>query len=97
MDAPYYCEAVNAEMVGLKARLYDLFSSLDSMPPSEREKLYPSASEIHAMVREISSKLNQLRRECPREFSAFQQEIEAKTTDLKQKIRSFEAAHLKSM
>jgi hypothetical protein len=97
MDAPYYCETVNAEMVGLKARLYDMFRALDMMPPAEREKLFPSTSEIHQLVRDISSRLDQLRRECPQEFSAFQQEIDSKTTDLKQKIRSFEATHLKSM
>jgi uncharacterized protein YhaN len=97
MDAPYYCDTVSAEMVGLKARLYEMFRALDMMTPAEREKLFPKTSEIHEMVRDISSKLDQLRRECPKEFSAFQQEIETKTTDLKEKIRTFEAIHLKSL
>ncbi len=97
MDAPYYCDTVSAEMVGLKARLYDMFRALDMMTPAEREKLFPKTSEIHEMVRDISSKLDQLRRECPKEFSAFQKEIDTRTTDLKQKISKFEATHLKSM
>lgn len=74
-----------------------MFQALDMMPPAERAKVFPKTSEIHAMVRDISSKLDRLRRECPQEFSSFQKEIGTKTTDLKQKIREFEATHLKSL
>ena len=85
MDPVYYCDIVSSEMVGLKARLYDMIRAFDQLPEAERQTLYPKTSEVHAMVQEIRFKLDQLRRECPSEFSGDQKEIEMKKDDLANK------------
>jgi uncharacterized protein YhaN len=97
MDPIYYCDSVFSEMVALKARLYDMFRAYDQLPEAERKALTPTTSEIHAMVKDISSQLDRLRRECPTEFSSVQNEITMKKDALDKKIRSFEMTQLKSM
>jgi len=97
MDPIYYCDGVFSEMVGLKARLYDMFQALDQLPEPERKALFPKASEIHDMVRDIKTQLDRLRRECPSEFSSTQKEVEMKKEALLNKIRSFETTQLKTM
>lgn len=91
-DPKYYCDTVQSELAGLKARAYDIVRQLEKMP--EKDKLRPEFQEIHALVDDLNSTIGHLRSECPTDFSAQRSEIEKKKTHLLAMMNKWDEEHI---
>lgn len=92
MDAKYYCDRVQSELTGLKARAYDIVRHLDKMP--NKDELSPQFQEVHALVDDMNVIIGRLRTECPVDFSSQQSEIEKKKTQLLAKMNKWDEEHI---
>lgn len=92
MDPKYYCDTVQSELTGLKARAYDIVRQLEKMP--NKDELFPQFQEVHALVDDMTVTIDHLRSECPTDFSSQKSEIEKKKKQLLEKIDIWDAEHI---
>ena len=78
MDVKDYCNGVEIELTVWKARLYDLLRRLRQVPEAEREKLAGSMEDMHKIISDLNARIEQLRTECPAEWSPQKKEIDDK-------------------
>ena len=91
-DPTYYCDSVQSELAGLKARAYDIVRQLEKMP--DRDKVRPEFQEVHSLVDDLNVSIGKLRSECPTEFSSQQSDIELKKIQLLAKMDKWDADHI---
>ena len=94
MDPKYYCHTTYSELTGLKARLYDILKALNNKPKDVRTKLMDQAKELHTLVDDLTHKIDQLKVQCPADWSPHKKEIEAKKKALVEKINFWDAEHI---
>jgi hypothetical protein len=94
MHAKYYCETMYSELTGLKARIYDIYRALDKMPKANKDKLIPQTTELHALMENLSEKIDRLKQECPVDWRAQKSGIEAAKQKLVEKINWWDAEHI---
>jgi hypothetical protein len=92
MDAKHYCSTVNTELTALKARAYDIMRQVDKM--ENKEKLFPQFSELHGLVDDLNVAINKLSAECPADYSAAKNDIQAKKDALWAKIDWWDKDHI---
>jgi hypothetical protein len=92
MDAKYYCNTVNAELTALKARAYDIMRQVDKM--ENKDKLSPQYAELHALVDSLDAAIHKLSAECPADYSAAKNDIEAKKASLLAKLNWWDQEHI---
>ncbi len=94
MDAKYYCDTMYSELTGMKARIYDVFKALNKKPKDVRAKLMEQTDELHALVDDLTHKIDQLKVQCPVDWNPQKKEIEAKKKALVEKINVWDAEHI---
>jgi len=92
MDPKYYCDTVQSELTGLKARAYDIVRHLEKM--KNKDQLAPELKEVYAMVDDLNVTIDRLRSECPVDFSSQRSEIEKKKIALLAKIDWWDQEHI---
>ncbi|HHP7233969.1 MAG TPA: hypothetical protein ACFCUC_05000 [Desulfobacterales bacterium] len=85
MDVKDYCSGIESELTAWKAKLYDLYRKFDKLGTAEREKIQPKIEDLHMVVEELSDRVNQLRVECPSDWSPQKKEIEEAHVDMRGK------------
>lgn len=94
MDPRYYCDVMQSELTGMKARIYNIIAAVDKMPADKKGSLAPELSDLHLLVDELSSKIDTLKKECPADWDAHRKEIEEKKAALIAKINWWDAEHI---
>ena len=92
MDLMDYCKGVEMELTTWKAKLYDLMRKVDKLGTAEKEKILANVEDLHMFVTEMSDRIDQLRNECPTEWSPEKRELEGKIEDLGYKYEEAEKA-----
>ena len=92
MDPQYYCDTVQSELTGLKARAYDIIRNIEKMP--NKDELAPEFQEVFALVDDLNVTIGHLRSECPTDFSSQKSDIEKKKTALLAKINWWDQEHI---
>jgi predicted nuclease with TOPRIM domain len=85
MDVRTYCNSVQAELAGWKAKVYDIMRELDKTPADEKQQLKPQINNLHTIIDELTDNLEFLARECPAEYGSQKTEIDDKMSELKNK------------
>ncbi len=91
MDPKYYCDTVQSELTGLKARAYDIIRHLEKKP--NKDEISPQFKEIHALVDDLNVTIGRLRTECPIDYSSQKSDIEKKKVALLAKIDWWDQEH----
>jgi hypothetical protein len=78
MDAKAYCDHAYMELTELKAKIYDIFKGLSRQPDEVRARLKDQTDELHALVDDLTKRLNELKTQCPTDWRPHKLEIEAK-------------------
>ncbi|MCL4473051.1 MAG: hypothetical protein M1539_06765 [Actinobacteria bacterium] len=94
MDANYYCDAMYAELTSVKSRLYTIMRALGNMSDEEKRAASAEMTEMNRLADDLSAKLDQLKRECPTDWSPQKQEIDNTRQQLKEKIDYWDAQHI---
>lgn len=92
MDAKYYCDTMQADLVALKARVYDIISAVESS--ANKDKLYPQLAQLHALVNGLGNKIDNLKKTCPTDWSADKKSIEDQKSALLEAINIWDNQHI---
>ncbi|MDY7031005.1 MAG: hypothetical protein SVY10_03745 [Thermodesulfobacteriota bacterium] len=83
MDVKDYCNGLQAELTGWKAKVYDVTRRLDKMSSGDKEKVVPEVNELHMIIEELNDRIEKLQRECPSEYGPDKTELDSKFTAIK--------------
>jgi predicted nucleic acid-binding Zn-ribbon protein len=90
MDVKDYCNNVQMELNTWKARLYDVMRRVDNLSTGEKQHMYGSIEDLHILLTELNDRVEQLRSECPTEWSPQREEIKIKVDDLQKRAEQME-------
>jgi hypothetical protein len=85
MDVKDYCKGMEMELTAWKAKMYDLTRKLDKLPGHAKEKVLGHVGDLNNLVTELSDRVDELRHECPTEWSGYKQKIESGHIDMRAK------------
>ena len=85
MDVMDYCKGMEMELTAWKAKLYDLMRKVDKLGTAERESIIANVEDLHIFVTEMGDRIEQLRNECPTEWSPQKKEIDEAHVDMRGK------------
>ncbi|UCG06529.1 MAG: hypothetical protein JSV83_21930 [Desulfobacterales bacterium] len=88
MDLKSYCDNLEKQLTGWKAKIYDVIRVVDKLSDGEKEKVSPSIRSLHAIVEEIDAQLEQLITACPADWSPNRETIDNKMNQLRQTLSS---------
>ena len=83
MDLRSYCDNVQTELTGWKAKVYDIVRKFDKLHSVDKEKVVPMVQDLHMIVEELSDRIDRLEKECPTEWEPEKIEIQGKIGELK--------------
>ena len=78
MELQEYCQNVQEELTGWKAKVYDVMHRLDKVDTGDKGKIVSQVNDLHIIVQELSDRIAQLERECPTEWQPARDEIQNK-------------------
>ena len=91
MDVGAYCDTLEKQLTGWKAKLYDVIRIVDTLSEKEKETVFPSIRGLHRIVEEIDGEVEQLRTACPADWSPNRKTIDAKMAELQQTLKKLSA------
>ncbi len=86
MDEKRDCNDRGAELSIWKKELHDALDAIDTFPARDKELVSPQISNLRALVEDIGIKIDKLKNECPRDWSAMANDIERQATELRAKM-----------
>jgi hypothetical protein len=87
MEVSAYCSALETQLTGWKARIYDVLRVVDRLPNAQKETAFASIRNLHAIVDEINAELENLRTACPADWSPSRATIDRRMADLRDTLR----------
>jgi hypothetical protein len=85
MNVVDYCKGMEMELTAWKAKMYDLTRKVESLGSKEKDKVLPNIQDLNILLSEMSSRIDQLKNECPTEWSPQKKDIEKGTVDMRGK------------
>ena len=85
MDGRDYCGAMSTELTAWKAKMYDVVRKLEKLGTADREKVLPNVEDMHMLIEDIATRIDQLNRECPSEWSPEKKVIDNAHIDMRAK------------
>ncbi|HEY9246064.1 MAG TPA: hypothetical protein VIO11_04380 [Candidatus Methanoperedens sp.] len=86
MEVKDYCSNLTIELLGWKAKVYDVVRKLDKMSTGDKEKVAPEVNELHIILDELGDRIEKLKKECPTSWAPERTEIENKVGYLRTKL-----------
>ncbi|MDR3567418.1 MAG: hypothetical protein P4L43_05250 [Syntrophobacteraceae bacterium] len=85
MDVQSYCDTLNIELTGWKAKIYDVVRQLDKVSSGDKQKVVPMVNELHMFIEEITDRIDRLEKECPTQWEPDKIELEGRLSQLETK------------
>ncbi len=85
MDVKDFCSGMEMELTAWKAKLYDTWRKFDKLGTAERESIQPKIEDLHMVLEELSGRLDELKTECPTDWSPMKKDIETSSVDMRGK------------
>jgi hypothetical protein len=94
MEVKDYCRSAEIELIGWKAKMYDIVRKVDKLRRADQESVSSNLQTLHKHISDIERIIDQLRTECPLEYGPQKREIEKAGADIKSKYEDAMAAIL---
>jgi hypothetical protein len=85
MNVVDYCKGMEMELIAWKAKMFDLTRKVESLGTKEREKVLPNIQDLNMLIVEMSSRIDQLKNECPTEWTPQKKDIDKGSVDMRGK------------
>jgi hypothetical protein len=85
MDVKDFCQAIEAEMTAWKSKLYDTMRKVEKLGTAEKEKVLMNIQDLNMLLDDMSSRVEQLRTECPSDWSPIKKDLEQGNVDMRSK------------
>jgi len=76
---------MESEMTSWKAKLYDTMRKVEKLGTAEREKILYNIQDLNMLLDDMAGRVEQLRTECPSDWSPVKQELEQGSADMRGK------------
>jgi DNA anti-recombination protein RmuC len=94
MDVNIFCGSMQTEINSLKARVYDIMQEVEKTKGKVKKNQSSQLKELYALIEHLTEMNNKLSRACPLDWSAEKKAIEAKKSELVEKIDIWDSEHL---
>ena len=94
MEVKDYCRSAEVELIGWKAKMYDMVRKVDRLRGSDAQNIQINIEELHKNISDMEHIIDQLRTECPLEYGPQKKEIDSASSNLKSKYEDAMAAVL---
>lgn len=64
MKAVNCCKTMEMELTAWKAIIYDIARKMEKLPGSDRAKVLPNIEDLHILVEEMDSRIEDIREKC---------------------------------
>ena len=85
MDVQDFCKGMESEVTAWKAKLYDAMRKVDKLGSAEKERILPNIEDLHMLLEEMSDRVENLKTECPSDWSPIKKEIDTGSVDMRGK------------
>jgi hypothetical protein len=85
MDVKDFCAGMEMEMTAWKAKMYDAMRKIDKLGSAEKEKILMNVQDLNMILDDMAQRVEQLRTECPSDWSPIKKEIEEGHVDMRGK------------
>lgn len=85
MDVKDFCAGMEMEMTAWKAKMYDAMRKIDKLGSAEKEKILMNVQDLNMILDDMAQRVEQLRTECPSDWSPVKKEIEEGHVDMRSK------------
>lgn len=85
MDVKDFCSGMEMELTAWKAKLYDTWRKFDKLGTAEREAIQSKIEDLHIVLEELSGRIEDLKTECPTDWSPMKKDIEDAHVDMRGK------------
>lgn len=92
MDVTDYCKTLDIELTSWKAKLYNVMRQMDSLPTSDKQRMYEKVNAINIVMTELDDRIEELRKSCPTEWQPVREEMRGKIAALGHKYEEAESA-----
>lgn len=82
MNVIDYCKGMEMELTAWKANVYDPMRKVETLGTREREKVRPNIQDLHIFNTDMSSRIEELKNECPAQWSPQKKEIDKGSVDM---------------
>ena len=83
MDAKLYCNSMEIELTGWKAKIYDAIRKADKLSAEDKKKVDTMIQNLHTIMDDLDNWLELLDKECPADWTSQRKEIEGKVSKVK--------------
>jgi hypothetical protein len=94
MDVNSFCGLMQSEITSLKARVYDIMQAVQKIKDKKKRAEIEQLMNVQPLIAQLSAMNDRLARECPLDWSREKRDIEAKKTELLEKIDMWDSDHL---
>jgi hypothetical protein len=85
MDVKDFCSGMEMELTAWKAKMYEAMRKIEKLGSAEREKVLMNIQDLNMIMDDMAQRVEQLRTECPSDWSPVKKEIEQGTVDMRGK------------
>ncbi len=85
MEVKDFCSAMKAEMTSWKAKMYDAMRKIDNLGSADKEKVLMNIQDLNMIMDDMATRVEQLRTECPSDWSPVKKDLEQGSTDMRGK------------
>ncbi|VEN74627.1 conserved hypothetical protein [Candidatus Desulfarcum epimagneticum] len=83
MDVKDFCGGMETELKEWKAKFFDAIAKSDELGTADKEKAMAYFNNVKILVTEMEAKIDQLKTECPADWSPQKKEIDDGVVDLR--------------
>jgi ElaB/YqjD/DUF883 family membrane-anchored ribosome-binding protein len=92
VDAKTFCDSAGTDLIGWKAKLYDVIRKTETLDKVNRGEVAPLVSELNQLVDELDQHIKILADECPLEWDSQKAEIQKKLSQVDTKYNDLDGA-----
>ena len=85
MDVKDFCSGMEHELMAWKAKMFDVVAKTDKMGTGDKDKVWANFNDIKIIIQDLEDKIQQLKTECPADWSPQKKEIEDAHVDMRAK------------
>jgi hypothetical protein len=92
VDVKSFCDNAGADLIGWKAKLYDVIRKTETMNNVDQGEVAPLVNQLNQLVDDLDKHIKILADECPMEWESQKAEIQDKLSQMNTKYNDLDGA-----
>ena len=92
MDVKTFCDNAEADLIGWKAKLYDVIRKTENLDKVGRDEIAPLVKGLKQLMDDLDARIQSLAEECPLEWDSQKAGIQEKLSQVSNKWKDLDGA-----